>query len=326
MAKKKEPTFIKVKDDYQGLGIGLKSIDLLIMCKIEGFQQSGLECYMTNEQFSNLFGESVSTVKRSLDKLEEMNIIHRRTSKVQSNGKVKKQRVLIFNGKERWKVQNEPLSGSSTGSNVDEERFKNDENEVQNEPIVDYLVNQKKTTTSNADAKNGAKAPEQKQSKNNKKVRSYQDMSLEELVAFVNDYQKIPYKEAAKKYNLPSVSNEIWKEAKEYLSTKEEEVKTAESQKKSKGLKEELEANKDVCSEIAGILECSEEELIESCDDLFFYIDKADKRKRVNLTLDSYLDFARNTGRYATKTKFNAEKHETYTYWQYIADCIEMNW
>ena len=78
MAKKKEPTFIKVKDDYQGLGIGLKSIDLLIMCKIEGFQQSGLECYMTNEQFSNLFGESVSTVKRSLDKLEDMNIIHRR--------------------------------------------------------------------------------------------------------------------------------------------------------------------------------------------------------------------------------------------------------
>ena len=119
-------------------GLGLKSIDLLILSQIDEFQSKDMKCFMTNEQFSNLFGESMSTIKRSLDKLEELNIVSRTNSFVQGNGKSTKQRVLILNDRKKWKVQNEPTKID------DEEIWK-----VQNEPTNDKWKVQNEPTKMN---------------------------------------------------------------------------------------------------------------------------------------------------------------------------------
>ena len=65
--------FLAVNKDQ--FSMGLKSIDLLIIAQIEEFKRNGCECYMTNEQFSDMFGESISTIKRALSSLETKGII-----------------------------------------------------------------------------------------------------------------------------------------------------------------------------------------------------------------------------------------------------------
>ena len=122
--------FLAVNKDY--FSMGLKSIDLLIIAQIEEFKRNGCECYMTNEQFSDLFGESVSTIKRALSSLETKGIIKRKTSTVSNNGQKSKQRILSIS-----KVQNEPTF--KQGSNNTEARFKNEESKVHNEPIKDNI-------------------------------------------------------------------------------------------------------------------------------------------------------------------------------------------
>lgn len=98
--------FLALNKKY--LGIGLKVIDVFIIAQIEEFQRSGSECYLTNAQFSQLFGESDSTIKRSLNKLCKLNIIRRQTHFVQNNGNSKKQRILYVNAYENWKVPKKP--------------------------------------------------------------------------------------------------------------------------------------------------------------------------------------------------------------------------
>ena len=122
--------FLAVNKNY--LSMGLKSIDLLIIAQIEEFKRNGFECYMTNEQFSDLFGESVSTIKRALNSLETKGIIKRKTSIVSNNGQKSKQRILSIS-----KVQNEPTF--KQGSNNTEARFKNEKSKVHNEPIKDNI-------------------------------------------------------------------------------------------------------------------------------------------------------------------------------------------
>lgn len=122
--------FLAINKKY--FDMGLKSIDLLIIAQIEEFKRNGCECYITNEQFSNLFGESVSTVKRALDKLETKGIVKRTTNIVSNNGQKSKQRILSIS-----KVHNEPTL--KQGSNDTEARFKNEESKVHNEPIKDNI-------------------------------------------------------------------------------------------------------------------------------------------------------------------------------------------
>lgn len=120
----KTERYLAVKKNNQGLG--LKSIDLLILSQVEEFQNNGLECFMTNEQFSWMFGESVSKVKRSLDRLEELDIVKRSVKFVQGNGRANKQRVLYVNDRSKWKVHSEP------SINQNEQQWK-----VHNEPTID---------------------------------------------------------------------------------------------------------------------------------------------------------------------------------------------
>lgn len=136
--------FIKVKKNY--LGLGLKSIDILILSQVEEFQRNGCLCYMTNKQFSEMFGESESTVKRSIEKLEKLNIIQRETNVITDNGQKSKQRVMAVYDISQWNIENKNKSEESKvqkitkqGSNLNEVKVKNNNTKVHNEPIKDNL-------------------------------------------------------------------------------------------------------------------------------------------------------------------------------------------
>lgn len=139
--------FLAINKDY--LNYDLKSIDILIIAQIEEFDRNKNFCHLSNQQFAEMFGESKSTVKRTIDKLEKLNIIKRQTTFIKNNGRSNKQRILSLNNRSKWKVQNEPTinNGKSImnppskmeGSNVDNGRFKNAQWKVQNDPIKDNI-------------------------------------------------------------------------------------------------------------------------------------------------------------------------------------------
>lgn len=158
--------FLSVFQDYCIMAnIGLKGIDMLILAQIESLNKDGCKCYMTNEGFSKKFGDSESTIKRSLDKLESLKLIKRKTITNIKGGHASKQRLIIIDeagfkvalAQALTKVHNDPslveydieskvhndpsldekLGSNITklGSNVDEARFKNDLSKVHNDPI-----------------------------------------------------------------------------------------------------------------------------------------------------------------------------------------------
>ena len=92
--------FLAVNKDY--FGLGLKSIDLLIIAQVDEFQRNHCPCYVTNDQFSNMFGESVATIMRSLEKLERLHILTRTTNYVEGNGRGTRQRILTLNKVDSW--------------------------------------------------------------------------------------------------------------------------------------------------------------------------------------------------------------------------------
>lgn len=130
-----------------------KSIELLIIAQIEEFERNNCECYITNEQLSDMFGESISTIKRALSNLETKGIIKRKTSTVSNNGQKSKQRILSI-----IKVQNEPnlnqndvKKSNKQGSYTKKVRFKNEESKVHNEPIKEKKKENKKDNNNNND-------------------------------------------------------------------------------------------------------------------------------------------------------------------------------
>ena len=139
--------FLAINKDY--LNYDLKSIDILIIAQIEEFDRNKNFCHLSNQQFAEMFGESKSTIKRTIDKLEKLNIIKRQTTFIKNNGRSNKQRILSLNNRSKWKVQNEPTinNGKSImnppskmeGSNVDNGRSKNTQWKVQNDPIKDNI-------------------------------------------------------------------------------------------------------------------------------------------------------------------------------------------
>ena len=97
-------TFLATNKDY--FNLGLKSLDLFIISQIEEFQRNDLPCCMTNEQFANQFSESATTIKRTIARLEEQNIITRTTNFINGNGRNNRQRILSVNNKSEWKIIN----------------------------------------------------------------------------------------------------------------------------------------------------------------------------------------------------------------------------
>ena len=133
-------SFLQVDKDL--LGKGLKSIDVLILAQVKEFERNKCECFLTNEQFAEMFGESVSTIKRSLDKLEDMKLIKRDTKYIDGNGRANRQRV-IKSGKSK---KNPPKK--MVGSKSDDGRFNSEEWSGQDEPIKEKEKEKEKINNS----------------------------------------------------------------------------------------------------------------------------------------------------------------------------------
>ncbi len=127
-----ENNFLAIDKKY--FGSGLNSLDLLIVAHIEEFQRNGCECYITNEQFCDMFGENINAVKRSIKKLEDMKLVVRHTTFVSGNGRANRQRTLSINKK--WKAHIEPTK-IMEGSKSCDGRLKSGEWKAHNEPIKD---------------------------------------------------------------------------------------------------------------------------------------------------------------------------------------------
>lgn len=208
--------FLKINKKY--FSLGLKSIDILIAAQIEEFCRNNCECYVTNEQFSNMFGESESTVKRSIDKLEKLNIIKRQTKFIKGNGKGTKQRILSIQNSSNWKVHNDLLVECKVqiqdmeGSKTDDGEVKNQECKVHNGLIKDNLKeNKNKTLKAEVDAN---------AIKEETKPRRIEDLSNEEGDQILIDLKRgVKYIDIQKKYNLEfgSVTSKFkdqWREIK----------------------------------------------------------------------------------------------------------------
>ena len=136
--------FLSINKKY--FNIGLKSIDILILSQIEEYQRNNCECYITNQQFSDMFGESVSTIKRSIDKLEQKGMLERKTRSRTDNGKKSKERTLNV-----VKVHSELNFKNKQGSNVEQARFKNEKSKVHNDLIKENKKEKKKDNINNND-------------------------------------------------------------------------------------------------------------------------------------------------------------------------------
>lgn len=136
--------FLSINKKY--FNIGLKSIDILILSQIEEYQRNNCECYITNQQFSDMFGESVSTIKRSIDKLEQKGMLERKTRSRIDNGKKSKERTLNV-----IKVHSELNFKNKQGSNVEQARFKNEKSKVHNDLIKENKKEKKKDNINNND-------------------------------------------------------------------------------------------------------------------------------------------------------------------------------
>lgn len=228
--------FLAVNKAY--FGLGLKSIDILIISQIEEFSRNGCKCYLTNKQFADMFGESESTIKRALDKLEELKIIKRDTTFVEGNGRANKQRVITINDRKKWKIQNEP-SKEMEGSNVDNGRFKSEEWKVHNEPIKDNLKDNLKENLSK---------------------RDLEDLTDEELESIKIDYSKrIDYKTTRNRLRLNrQVTKDTWKEAESILAQRAAKAKSAEIEAQYSDISDE-----DI-STVSSFLRCSNSEVLDN--------------------------------------------------------------
>lgn len=116
--------FLKV--DKELFKLGLNPTQILILAQVIEFNTNTGDCFISNEQLASMFGVSVSTIKRELDKLEALGYITRETKNVKG-GKERHIR-LNLNLVEDNKAQNEPWTRLNL--NLDK---------GQNEPIKDNI-------------------------------------------------------------------------------------------------------------------------------------------------------------------------------------------
>lgn len=76
-------------------GKGLTILEQAILAQVEEYEKNKCPCFVTNEQFSFMFGVSVDTVKRAITKLEKVyGLIERDTTPVRTEGGKGKMRVI----------------------------------------------------------------------------------------------------------------------------------------------------------------------------------------------------------------------------------------
>lgn len=216
-------------------GLGLKSVDLLIISQVYEYQRKDMNCYVTNEQLSNWFGESVSTIERSIKKLTNLNIIDKKTTFIKGmKGKVDKntgdkqkagnrQREMKLNPRELWDVEiiddswNRHNEGSNSswnphieGSNLSWNRH----NDVTIDKTVKKTVSIKEEqNTENADAElviddSSCSTEKSKSSKSYKSPEELPTNVLQEILEGLEEYQTsggargLSYKDIARKYEI----------------------------------------------------------------------------------------------------------------------------
>lgn len=87
-------TFLKL--DKSHFNKGLKPLELLILAQVEEFIRNGCECYLTNQQFAEMFSVTQPTVDAAIKRLEELNYIKRDTKVTAGNSRANRVRKLLL--------------------------------------------------------------------------------------------------------------------------------------------------------------------------------------------------------------------------------------
>ena len=87
-------TFLKL--DKSHFNKGLKPLELLILAQVEEFIRNGCECYLTNQQFAEMFSVTQPTVDAAIKRLEELNYIIRDTKVTAGNSRANRVRKLLL--------------------------------------------------------------------------------------------------------------------------------------------------------------------------------------------------------------------------------------
>lgn len=189
-------SFLAVHKELYGLG--LKSIEILIVSQVYEFQKQGLSCYITDEQFSSWFGESLRTVQRSIKSLDELNIIDRKTSYVDGNGRGNRQRVIRLNPKGLWKLDTKDNGTANMAT-------PNDGTATMAAPLSDGTAKSEQWYRHNGGIKENLKEKSsiRKEKQSIEEKRELEDLDDGELLHIKRDYEnKMPYNDIGAKYNI----------------------------------------------------------------------------------------------------------------------------
>ena len=145
--------FLAINKKYYGTG--LRSVDLHIIAFIDNFQRNNKPCYITNQWISEQIGEAESMVKRSLEKLENFNVIKRHTVFCSGNGRNNRHRLLALNDIKEWKLPQKTTQKTTLLDEwmahseplIEENREENREWSAHNEPLI--MSSPKKNTEKN---------------------------------------------------------------------------------------------------------------------------------------------------------------------------------
>ena len=200
-------------------GLGLNSLDMLIISQVYEYQRNDLDCHVTNEQFSEWFGESLYKIERSIKKLSNFNIIDKQTTFV-SGKKAKdgkkagnRQRVIKLNPKSMWDIE----FGTSAIKAPNDDETWNQHNQV----IIDKSIKKSISIKENQSAEDadadaelvGTNSCDNNTKNDNplKKYRTWDECSDEELQEILDGYKEyqesngtrgLSYNDIAEKYNI----------------------------------------------------------------------------------------------------------------------------
>lgn len=87
--------YIWVNREY--FGIGLKPLDILMLSRIEEDTTHNRYCELTNDDFSDMFVETLYSIKKSLKNLRDKNMIIQDERYVSGVGKANRKRYIVLN-------------------------------------------------------------------------------------------------------------------------------------------------------------------------------------------------------------------------------------
>lgn len=176
-------TFLAVSKDL--FNLKLNPTEILVLAQIMEFQRNTNDCFISNKKLAEQFGVSESTVKRALDKLENLGFIVRDTSPSQK-GKERHMKANLKKIEEAAKA-NLNLAESSKCS------FRKEQNEPIKEKGKDNLLKDnigeiEKPSALSISLSNN---PEEKKPVEEKKLPEYLKVSKEKLDAMGARYELV---------------------------------------------------------------------------------------------------------------------------------------